>query len=290
MAVSSDLPGSTVRVNVYKYGESHEEGRETSDLLVTEEPMEIRLIQTDEAGRESEPQSISVTMRTPGRDFELAAGFLYTEGVISSSDAVAQIAYCTDPGVEQEYNIVNVTLRSGVSVDSDRLIRHFYTTSSCGVCGKTSLEAIHVRGCPVLPSGGAELEAKLISQLPEMLRQRQPLFDRTGGLHAAGLFDTQGDLKELREDVGRHNAVDKLVGRYLLSGGLPLANNVLVLSGRSSFELIQKAVVAGIPIVVSVGAPSSLAVDLARDFNVTLVGFTKSDSFNVYTGLERITS
>ena len=288
MAPASDRPGSTVRVTVHKIAQGEADVRQ--DTLVTEEPMEIRLIQTTEDGREAEPQSISVTMRTPGHDFELAAGFLYTEGVLPTAEAIAQIAYCTDPGIEQEHNIVNVVLRPWVNVEMDRLDRHFYTTSSCGVCGKSSLEAIHVRGCPILPSGGAKVAADLVPRLPDLLRESQRLFDRTGGLHAAGLFDIQGRLLTLREDVGRHNAVDKIVGHYLLNGGgdFPLSNRVLVLSGRSSFELIQKALVAGIPIVVSVGAPSSLAVDLARDFNMTLVGFARGDSFNIYTGPERI--
>jgi FdhD protein len=262
--------------------------RTVHDAVVTEEPMEIRLITTAEDGTESAPLSVSVTMRTPGHDFELAAGFLYSEGVVPSAHAVARIAYCTDPGVEQEHNIVNVTLQPGVAFGPERLARNFYTASSCGICGKASLEAIHIRGCPILPSGGIQVAADLIPRLPDALREAQRVFDRTGGLHAAGLFDARGGLAALREDVGRHNALDKLVGQALLAGRLPLSESVLVLSGRAGFELVQKALVAGIPIVVSVGAPSSLAVDLARDFNLTLVGFARADSFNVYTGHERI--
>ncbi|MDA1096184.1 MAG: formate dehydrogenase accessory sulfurtransferase FdhD [Chloroflexi bacterium] len=266
------------------------------DVVVTEEPMEVRIVHwvyEDDGGQAIEvprevTDSISVTMRTPGHDFELAAGFLYGEGVIPSGEAIETIAYCTDPDVEQHYNIVNVTLRDGVPLDMDRLTRHFYTTSSCGICGKASLDAIHVRGCPILPMGGARLAAGLVGRLPAKLRESQRLFDRTGGLHAAGLFDTDGVPLLVREDVGRHNAVDKLIGDQALAGQLPAADKVLVLSGRSSFELMQKALVAGIPIVVAVGAPSSLAVDLARDFNITLIGFARGDSYNIYAGAERI--
>jgi FdhD protein len=254
--------------------------------------MEIRVIHCSSASGspdEEATDSVSVTMRTPGYDFELAAGFLYTEGVLPSIDAVDTIAFCTDADVEQEYNIVNVTLRPSVEFDIERLTRNFYTTSSCGVCGKASLDAIHVRGCPVLPTGGAAISAKLVGMLPDRLREFQVLFDRTGGLHGAGLFDLNGTALVVREDVGRHNAVDKVIGDQLLQGRLPASDRVLVLSGRSSFELLQKALVAGIPIVVAVGAPSSLAVELARDFNITLVGFARPGSFNVYSGAERIT-
>ena len=253
--------------------------------------MEIRVIhhRPDPDGAETEAtESVSVTMRTPGHDFELAAGFLYTEGVIPAVDAVQTIAYCTDVDVEQEYNIVNVTLMPWVAFDSDRLARHFYTTSSCGVCGKASLDAIHVRGCPVLPNTGATVSPELVESLPDRLRQAQSLFDKTGGLHAAGLFDREGNPLIVREDVGRHNAVDKVIGAQVLQAALPASERTLVLSGRSSFELMQKALVAAIPVVVAVGAPSSLAVELARDFNMTLVGFTRPGSFNVYSGAHRI--
>ena len=259
--------------------------------------MEIRIVHSvfddGDGGEASEDplevtDSISVTMRTPGHDFELAVGFLYGEGVIPSGEAIETISYCTDPDVEQQYNIVNVTLRDGVPLDMDRLTRHFYTSSSCGICGKASLDAIHVRGCPILPLGGTRVAAELVGRLPATLRESQRLFDRTGGLHAAGLFDMDGVPLLVREDVGRHNAVDKLIGDQALAGRLPAADKILVLSGRTSFELMQKALVAGISIVVAVGAPYSLAVDLARDFNMTLVGFARGDSYNIYAGAERI--
>ncbi|MBI4236263.1 MAG: formate dehydrogenase accessory sulfurtransferase FdhD [Chloroflexi bacterium] len=278
-------PGSTVRATVRRLRGGLLGDAET-DSLAVEEPLEVRLVYGPESERVT--QSVSVTMRTPGHDFELAAGFLYTEGVIPSHEAIEGIGYCTDPGVEQEYNIVNVALRPWARFEPGRLLRHFYTSSSCGVCGKATLEAIHVRGCPMLPGGVPQLPASVVPGLPETLRRAQRLFDRTGGLHAAGLFDTRGDLLSLREDVGRHNAVDKLVGEQLLAGALPLHDRVLVLSGRASFELLQKALVAGIPLVVAVGAPSSLAVGLARDFDITLIGFARGDSFNIYTGAERI--
>jgi FdhD protein len=231
-------------------------------------------------------RSVSVTMRTPGHDFELAAGFLFAEGILRFRDQVREIAYCS--GEEpQEYNLVSVRLREGVGVDPGLLSRNFYTSSSCGVCGKASLEALEIKGCEPL-SGALRLEGDLVARLPEVLRGGQAAFQRTGGIHAAGLFDAGGGLRTLREDVGRHNAVDKVVGHALLEGETPLHERVLVVSGRTSFEIMQKALVAGIPVVVAVGAPSSLAVDMARRFNMTLVGFARGAAFNVYAGGERI--
>ncbi len=255
------------------------------DTVAVEEPMEIRLA-VAENGRIAE-HSVSVTMRTPGDDFDLTAGFLFTEGILTDRSDVADLRYCT--AVEpQEYNIVTVRLADPRSFDPALLTRNFYTTSSCGVCGKASLEAVEVRGCARLPDGDLRVEREVLLGVPAALRERQPVFERTGGLHAAGLFLAAGELETLREDVGRHNAVDKVIGNAFLEGRLPLADRFLAVSGRSSFEIIQKALAAGIPMVVAVGAPSSLAVELARGFNMTLVGFAKPDGFNVYSGAGRV--
>jgi FdhD protein len=253
------------------------------DALATEEPMEIRLL----AGQTK--QTVAVTMRTPGADFELAAGFLYGEGIIDSPDDVQKISYCVDSEIdaEQQYNIVNVELRGDRAYDLRSLERHFYTTSACGVCGKASLEQLELRGCPVI-SPGPGVSAETIYALPETLREAQGLFDATGGLHAAALFDSEGELLALREDVGRHNATDKLVGWALLEGRLPLTDHIVMVSGRSSFEILQKCLTAGVPVVCAISAPSSLAVDVAREFGMTLVGFLRGGRFNVYAGAERI--
>jgi FdhD protein len=253
------------------------------DTLATEEPMEIRLL-TGESRR-----TVAVTMRTPGADFELAAGFLYGEGIVKSTDDIAKISYCVDSDLDaaQQYNIVNVELRGGREYDLRPLERHFYTSSACGVCGKASLEQLELRGCPVM-SPGPEVSAESIYSLPGKLREAQGLFDATGGLHAAALFDRDGDLLALREDVGRHNATDKLVGWALLEGKLPLWDHIVMVSGRSSFEILQKCLTAGAPIVCAISAPSSLAVDVAREFGMTLVGFLRGNRFNVYAGHERV--
>ncbi|QIN84796.1 formate dehydrogenase accessory sulfurtransferase FdhD [Rubrobacter tropicus] len=267
------------RVRVVEDGRA----RVKSDHLATEEPMEIRLVTG--GGR----QTVAVTMRTPGADFELAAGFLYGEGIISSREEVKKISYCVDSDVdaEQRYNIVNVELRGDREYDLRSLERHFYTTSACGVCGKASLEQLELRGCPVVPPG-PEVSSETIYSLPEKLREAQGLFEATGGLHAAALFDAEGNLLATREDVGRHNATDKLVGWALLEDRLPLSENVVMVSGRSSFEILQKCLTAGVPVVCAVSAPSSLAVDVAREFGMTLVGFLRGGRFNVYAGFDRI--
>ncbi len=257
--------------------------RVRSDVLATEEPMEIRL----DSGESK--QTVAVTMRTPGADFELAAGFLYGEGILSSAEDVEKMSYCvsSDLDAEQQYNIVNVKLRGGRSYDLKSLDRHFYTTSACGVCGKASLEQLELRGCPTIPPG-PEISAETLYSLPDKLNEAQSIFEATGGLHAAALFDTGGSLIEIREDVGRHNALDKLVGWALLEGKLPLSNHIIMVSGRSSFEILQKCLMAGVPLVCAVSAPSSLAVDVARNFGMTLVGFLRGSRFNVYSGFERI--
>ena len=253
------------------------------DTLATEEPMEIRLLFGDMK------QTVAVTMRTPGADFELAAGFLYSEGIVSSTDDILKISYCVDSDLdaEQQYNIVNVELRGNREYDFRPLERHFYTTSACGVCGKASLEQLELRGCPIIPPGPT-LTARTIYGMPEKLREAQGLFDATGGLHAAALFDKNGELIALREDVGRHNATDKLVGWALLEERLPISDHVVMVSGRSSFEILQKCLTAGVPIVCAISAPSSLAVDVAKEFGMTLVGFLREGRFNVYAGSDRI--
>lgn len=267
------------RIKVFEDGKI----RRRPDTLATEEPMEIRLVTGDTA------QTVAITMRTPGADFELAAGFLYGEGIITSRDDIRRISYCVDPEVdaEQQYNIVNVELRPGATYDISSLERHFYTTSACGVCGKASLEQLELRGCPVIPPG-PQVSAKTIYSLPEKLRSAQGLFESTGGLHAAALFDANGVLLGLREDVGRHNATDKLVGWALLEGKLPLDQHLVMVSGRSSFEILQKCLTAGVPIVCAISAPSSLAVDVAKEFGMTLIGFLRGEKFNVYADHDRL--
>ncbi|WP_435243353.1 formate dehydrogenase accessory sulfurtransferase FdhD [Streptomyces cucumeris] len=255
------------------------------DTLVAEEPMEIRL----------NGKPLAITMRTPGDDFALAAGFLVSEGVLGHRDELANIVYCagaTEDG-SNTYNVVDVKLAPGVAVPDITLERNVYTTSSCGLCGKASLDAVRTTTRWPLPAddqppAGQRIEPETLAALPDRLRAAQRVFDRTGGLHAAALFTPDGELLDVREDVGRHNAVDKLVGRALQEGLLPLSGAVLLVSGRASFELAQKAVMAGIPVLAAVSAPSSLAVDLAVETGLTLVGFLRGSSMNVYAGEERI--
>ncbi|MCC2276950.1 formate dehydrogenase accessory sulfurtransferase FdhD [Streptomyces sp. ET3-23] len=252
------------------------------DTLVAEEPLEIRL----------NGKPLAITMRTPGDDFALAAGFLVSEGVLGSAGELANIVYCagaTEDG-SNTYNVVDVRLAPGVPVPDITLERNVYTTSSCGLCGKASLDAVRTTARWPVADGPApmRLTPGLLAELPDRLREAQRVFDRTGGLHAAALFSPEGELLDAREDVGRHNAVDKLVGRALQQGLLPLSGTVLVVSGRASFELAQKAVMAGIPVLAAVSAPSSLAVDLAAEAGMTLVGFLRGASMNVYAGEGRI--
>jgi FdhD protein len=256
------------------------------DCVAVEEPLEIRLGYRL-AGRPAQ-KSLSVTMRTPGADRALAAGFLYGEGIISSREDVEQVEVVAEEANARESNILRVHMAPHVEVDTQSMQRHFYTTSSCGVCGKASLEALRMDDCDAIEAGDFTVPAQMICALPERLRTGQEVFDETGGLHAAGLFDADGALLELHEDVGRHNALDKLVGARLLAGELPLDRSIVVLSGRASFELLQKALRARAQIVVAVGAPSSLAVRLAEDFGITLIGFARRDRLNVYSHAERI--
>ncbi len=275
-----DTAPSVVRASIVK---ANGDGAESAtDNLAIEEPLEIRLAYDLEGKRTQ--QTISVTMRTPGHDFELACGFLFSEGIIRSSRDVAKVAHC-GPAVGDLglHNVVRVTLSPHVAPDLKGLNRHSYTSSACGVCGKTSIEALKTEPGMTAPRDNAKVDVSLLYSLPETLRAEQSVFERTGGLHAAALFDLNGNLLALREDVGRHNALDKLIGGELLSDRLPLQESrILLLSGRASFELLQKAAMAGIPIVVAIGAPSSLAVDLAKHYGITLVGFLRNDHCNVY--------
>jgi FdhD protein len=273
--------------------------RQVLDQLAIEEPLEIQLTYGPSNARQT--ISISITMRTPGNDFDLAAGFLMTEGVVQGANDIEQIAYASHPVSESaqfplildanrsdsKHNIVRVDLATHVTVSMAGLQRNFYTTSSCGICGKASLLALRTV-CPPRATNNFRVDAQVLHSLPGRLRSSQGVFDRTGGLHGAGLFDSAGTLLALREDVGRHNAVDKLIGSEFLADRTPLRERVLLLSGRASFELLQKALMAGIPVVAAVGAPSSLAVDVAKEFDITLIGFLRDGHFNIYHGSERI--
>jgi FdhD protein len=284
-------PGTT-GTRVYRVRQGDFEER--PDELATEEPLEIRLIQ---GGRR---RTVAVTMRTPGADAELALGFLFAEGVIHGREDVRRVAPCIDVGGNGDNpeevaaaesrcaNVMEVELADGLAEpELAGLERHFFATSACGVCGKASLDALTVR-LPGAIEAGPEISAAVITALPERLRAAQGMFATTGGLHAAALFDARGELLAVREDVGRHNALDKLIGWALGAGLLPLAGHVVLVSGRSSYEILQKSLMAGVPVVCAVSAPSSLAVELAERFGLTLIGFLRGDRFNVYSGVERV--
>lgn len=278
LSTKDDLPQRTMaEVRILSVRDSFAIDR--ADHLAPEEPLEIRV-----KGPDQEPLSVAVTMRTPGHDRELAVGFLYTEGLVRSRDEVVSVEADTILWNGQPCNTATVTLSR--RFDLGPLKRNFYATSSCGICGKASLEQIAVHCEPV--AAGAALPGSLLVQLPYTLRQGQTMFEQTGGLHATGLFDLSGRLLVLREDVGRHNAVDKVIGSMVLDRSIPLADRVLMVSGRLSFEIMQKAAVAGTPIICAVSAPSSLAVAIAQRFRLTLVGFLREQSFNIYTHPERI--
>jgi FdhD protein len=264
------------------------------DLLAVEEPLEIRL------GFRKDGQlthrAISITMRTPGDDEALAAGFLFTEGIVKHRDQIESIRHCgsnaergvrSAESVRQATNTVRVDLSDASNLDLKRLERHFYTSSSCGVCGKSSIEALHT-GARRLPQDGFCVRRDVVHSLPATLRDSQNIFDHTGGLHASALFDRDGNIELIKEDVGRHNALDKVIGEKFLDGETPLSERILMVSGRASFELVQKALMAGIPILAAVGAPSSLAVELAREFGMTLIGFVRDGRFNMYCWAERV--
>lgn len=251
-----------------------------SDTLVVEEPLEIRV-----GGH-----PVTVTMRTPGDDFDLVAGFLTTEGAVRTADELPTMRYClgTDDEGRNTYNVVDATLADGGAMPALDVTRNFYTTSSCGICGKASLDAVRLQQPYDVSTDPLRLAPDTLAYLPDRLREGQRVFARTGGLHAAGLFTATGELVCLREDVGRHNAVDKLVGWALTGGRLPLSGHVLMVSGRASFELVQKALLAGIPALAAVSAPSTLAVDLAIEAGMTLVGFLRGPTMNVYAGDHRV--
>jgi FdhD protein len=293
---------TTAEVSVQRF--VAEDGHPTSDLLAVEEPLELQLGYGPADQRKV--KSVSVTMRTPGHDFELVAGFLMTEGIVGDAAEIDDISYVRgreqeavlpeeqEPALrdlvlpyQPERNIVRVELAPDVTVSMANLERNFYTTSSCGICGKASLLALRTV-CPPRSANRLRVAARLLYTLPDKLRAAQDVFERTGGLHASGIFDAEGNLHGIREDVGRHNAVDKLLGSEFLADRTPLRDRLLLLSGRASFELLQKALMAGVAMVVSVGAPSSLAVQVAREFDITLVGFLRKDHFNVYHGADRI--
>jgi FdhD protein len=251
------------------------------DTLVAEEPLEIRL----------NGKPLAITMRTPGDDFALAAGFLVSEGVLAAAADLQNIVYCAGATADgsNTYNVVDVRTAPNVTLPDFTLERNVYTSSSCGLCGKASLDAVRTTArWPIADTPPLRVTPELLASLPDRLRAAQRVFDRTGGLHAAALFDEDGHLLDIREDVGRHNAVDKLIGRALRDDALPLSRTILMVSGRASFELAQKAVMAGIPVLAAVSAPSSLAVDLAAETGLTLVGFLRGSSMNVYAGEDRI--
>ncbi|MCA9859845.1 MAG: formate dehydrogenase accessory sulfurtransferase FdhD [Thermomicrobiales bacterium] len=262
-----------------------EDGRATAriDMLATEEPLEIRL----KSGNRTQP--VTVTMRTPGADFELAAGLLFAEGIVRHRGQLSRIEYCVEceGSAAQQYNIVTAVMAPGTVADIFVPGRTFGMTSACGLCGKERIDEIERRGIEPVRSA-LTVSHEVITQLPDRLRDAQGLFESTGGIHAAGLFDAAGNLLVLREDVGRHNAVDKVIGWAFLEERLPLSESMLMISGRGGFEIVQKAVAAGIPIVCAVSAPSSLAVDLARRFNQTLIGFLRGTRFNIYSSANRI--
>jgi FdhD protein len=254
-----------------------------TDSLAIEEPLEIRLRLPGEKHR-----AISITMRTPGDDAELAAGFLFTEGILKTADQVAEIRHCGLPDKDKNIqNTIVVELKETIDIDLKKMERNFYTTSSCGVCGKSSIEALHT-GAKKIAANGFHFGAEMLHRLPGILRASQKVFEQTGGLHASALFNAAGELEIVREDVGRHNALDKVIGAKFLAGEAPLDDKILLVSGRASFELVQKALMAGIPVLAAVGAPSSLAVELAKEFEMTLAGFVRDDRFNIYCGGERI--
>ncbi|HEX5046765.1 MAG TPA: formate dehydrogenase accessory sulfurtransferase FdhD [Gammaproteobacteria bacterium] len=278
---------STRRLDVRRFRGGELAPADDPDLVATEEPFEIRLGYSRPDGSRAE-EPVSVTMRTPGHDEDLAVGFLFTEGIIRSGRDVQEVVARGRRAADGLVNVVRVELAPGVPVDFKRLERNFYMTSSCGVCGKASIESVAVQGQFDLHAVNFHMSGDALGRLPAALKVQQAVFEQTGGLHASGLFDSEGSIVALREDVGRHNALDKLVGHALLGGRVPLHGNGVIVSGRASFELMQKAKMAGVPLVAAVGAPSSLAVELAREFGITLVGFLKMDRFNVYSRPDRV--
>jgi FdhD protein len=289
-----DLP-STCTLNIYRVRGGESNGQAESsinvladglvDVLAVEEPLEIRIEYGDDQNEVAKRirKSISITMRTPGYDFELAVGFLFTEGIVRGAGDIEGVKFCGP-----SRNVVRLDLKPSVKVDLKRLERHFYTSSSCGVCGKSSIDALRIQSRYEVDAKTPRFSAQAIHELPSILRRSQGVFDSTGGLHASALFDSMGKLLIVREDVGRHNALDKVIGNAVMNGLLPLNDKLLLVSGRASFELVQKAAMAGIPFFAAVGAPSSLAVSLARESGMTLLGFVRDNRFNIYNGEARV--
>ncbi len=289
MSNPDDSRTSEIQERTYSIRQFSEDApRNVEDHVVVEEPVEIRVVFGPSEKRTM--RSVSITMRTPGHDRELAAGFLMAESILTSCQQIQGIR-CggVDAQGNPTGNIIRVDLNPEVPLDLGRLQRHFFTTSSCGVCGKASLEALEMQGLKPLADGDFRISAAAVKQLSCALRLHQDTFQRTGGLHAAGLLDATGLVIDAREDVGRHNAVDKLIGHWFLQGRVPLSEYGMIVSGRVSFEIMQKALAAGLPMIVAVGAPSSLAIDMARQYNLTLVGFASPQRFNVYAGEQRVT-
>jgi FdhD protein len=279
------MTGSSQAIEISKVDGSRVTTR--NDSVAVEEPLEIQLSSPSAGG--SAAKSVSITMRTPGDDHELALGFLFTEGIIQSADQVISVRHHgeadPDSGLK---NIVRVEIDPDVDLQLDRLERHFYTTSSCGVCGKASLDALRVTGQSSLAPQQTVFSSQTLVDMPDIVRQQQPLFGKTGGLHAAAIFGSDGEIAIVKEDVGRHNATDKVIGSLFSAGRLPGYDLALLVSGRASFELMQKTLVAGIPLLAAVGAPSSLAVKTAKEFDMTLIGFLRDGTFNIYAGPERV--
>lgn len=255
------------------------------DELATEEPLEIRIAWTENGKHNC--NNIAVTMRTPGNDFELTAGFLLSEGIVKKTSDIKSIDYCKTAKTAQFQNIVTVELNEGNEFDSERFSRKVLTNSSCGICGRTSLEMVRNLS-PIKPKGNFKVSVGFFGKILDYLNDSQRIFSKTGGLHASALFDTKGECLAIREDVGRHNALDKVLGTMLLEDKLPASETVLLVSGRTSFELVQKAIIGGIPFIAGIGAPSTLAVELAREFGMTLVGFLGKEKCNIYSGDERV--
>ena len=279
------MAGSSHAVDINKVGNDSLQSR--ADHVAVEEPLEIRLGYSTPDGRAA--RSVSITMRTPGDDQQLAAGFLYTESIVKRASDITSIDPCGPPAPDSgNHNVVRVELGPNVEVDLGRLQRHFYTTSSCGVCGKTSLDALRVIGAESMHDNDLAFDKRVLTTVPDSLRAAQDTFEKTGGLHAAAAFSSKGDLIVTMEDVGRHNAVDKVIGSLLLEDRLPASDLGLIVSGRASFELMQKTLIAGMPLLAAVSAPSSLAVQLAQDFDMTLIGFLRGDTFNIYSGEQRV--
>lgn len=281
---SKDMSKKTKHINILKV--TAQTYLEQEDQLAIEEPLEIQVEYGTATTRQR--KNISITMRTPGNDAELAIGFLFTEGIIQSNAQVKKIHHIPRWDPEPGENTILIELKEDIEIDLKKLERHFYTTSSCGVCGKASIEAIYAQNFSPLPINHPIFKTHQIHHFPKALLEKQSVFANTGGLHAAALFDTNGKLHLLREDVGRHNAVDKLVGAALMANLIPLHDYLILVSGRVSFELIQKSVMAGLPILAAVGAPSSLAVQLAEEVGMTVLGFVREERFNVYTHQHRL--